>query len=98
MAASSSSHVCVVPGCSRPGRNKLGVRCRVWHHGTAPIASKGTTAALWSPDADAYLCDAHAMGGAQITLLYEPDGTKQTTVRVIAAASTEERMTPIKQS
>ena len=94
----SRSHECVVPGCTRIGRNKLGVRCRVWHDGASPVAGKGKTAALWSPDADAYLCDVHAMGGAHITLLYEPDDSKQTTVQVIAAARTDERTTPIRQS
>ena len=89
---------CVVPGCGRTGRNKLGVRCRVWHDGPAPISGKGKTAALWAPDAEEYLCDSHAMDGAHITLLFEPDGSKQTTVRVIAATTVEERTTPIRQA
>jgi hypothetical protein len=88
---------CVVPGCPREGRNKLGVRCRVWHdqptrHG------KGKTAALWAPDADAFLCDEHALGGATMTLLYEPDGSGRTTVRVIGALHVEPRTVDIKES
>ena len=94
----ATSHACVVPGCPREGRNKLGIRCRVWHDGTAPIKGKSKTAALWAPDAEAYLCDQHALGGATITMLLEPDGSKQTTIRVIAATTVEERTTPIKQS
>jgi len=37
------------------------------------------------------------MGGAHITVLYEPDGSKQTTVKVVAAATADERTTPIRQ-
>ena len=38
--------------------------------------------------AGAFLCDEHALGGATITLLYEPDDSHQTTVRVIGALHT----------
>ena len=31
--------------------------------------------AWWSPNANAYLCDAHAKSGARITLVYEPTET-----------------------
>lgn len=75
---------CVIPGCTRSGRNKLGVRCRVWHDGPAP-RGKRKTDALWAPDTDAFLCDVHALGGATITLLYEPDMSGTTHVRVIGA-------------
>jgi hypothetical protein len=37
------------------------------------------------------------MGGAHITLLFEPDRSKHTTVKVIAATTVEERTTQIKQ-
>jgi hypothetical protein len=90
-------HRCVVPGCAREGRNKLGVRCLVWHHGKSPMASKGKTAALWSPDAEAYVCDAHALGGAHITLLFEADDSEEITIKVIGAETVEERTTQIKQ-
>ncbi|GIU95789.1 MAG: hypothetical protein KatS3mg012_2246 [Gaiellaceae bacterium] len=87
---------CVIPGCPREGRNKLGVRCRVWHD--QPTAhGKGKTAALWAPDADAFLCDEHALGGATITLLYEPDSSGRTTVRVIGARHVEPRSVQIKE-
>lgn len=90
-------HPCVIPGCRAEGRNKLGVRCRVWHEGPYPHG-KGKTAALWAPDADAFLCDEHALGGATITLLYEPDGSRRTTVRVIGARHVEPRTVDIKKS
>jgi hypothetical protein len=86
---------CIVPGCPSEGRNKLGVRCRVWHD--RPTShGKGKTAALWAPDADAFLCDRHALSGATITLLYEPNESQTTTVRVIGAAHHEGRTTAIR--
>ena len=84
---------CVVPGCASERRNKLGVRCRVWHHDRP---GKAKTAALWSPDAEAYLCEEHALAGATITLLYEPNRSGEIAIRVIAAAHVERRATPIK--
>lgn len=93
---SKASHACIVPGCRREGRNKLGIRCRVWHDGPYQHG-KGKTGALWAPDADAFLCDEHALGGATMTLLYEPDASGQTTIRVIGAAHAEGRRTPIKK-
>jgi hypothetical protein len=86
---------CIVPGCRAEGRNKLGVRCRVWHDGPYPHG-KGKTAALWAPDSDAFLCDDHALGGATITVLYEADGSKQTSIRVIGARHAQRRSVPIK--
>ena len=91
------AHECVIPGCKREGRNKLGIRCRVWHDRADAPLGKGKTGALWSPDAEAYLCDKHAMGGAHMTVLFEPDDSKATTIKVIAAQTVEERTTPIKQ-
>jgi hypothetical protein len=64
--------------------------------GTRPEA-RGKTGALWSPDAEAYLCDKHALSGADMTLLFEPNESQETTIRVIAAVTVEERTTPIKQ-
>jgi hypothetical protein len=85
----------VVPGCRAAGRNKLGVRCRVWHD--EPTShGKAKTAALWAPDADAFLCDEHALGGATMTLLYEPDESRETTIRVVGARHVEGRKRPIK--
>jgi hypothetical protein len=91
------SSQCVVPGCSQPGRNKLGVRCRVWHDQTNAPRGKGKTGALWAPDAEAYLCDQPAMSGAHMTVLFEADNSQETTVKVIAATTVVERKTPIKQ-
>jgi hypothetical protein len=86
---------CVVPGCEQPGKHKLGVRCRVWHE-PSPVAGKSKTSALWAPDADAFLCDEHALGGAHITLIYEPNDSGETALKVIAAPHADERRTPIR--
>jgi hypothetical protein len=67
------------------------------HDGESPFPKKGKTAAIFAPDAEAYLCDAHALGGAHITLLFEPDGSQETTIKVLAAQTVEERTTPIQQ-
>lgn len=52
---------------------------------------KGKTDALWAPDTDAFLCDQHAMGGMDMTLLIEPNGTGENSIRVIGAAHVDER-------
>lgn len=95
-AASTGQH-CIVPGCNREGRNRLGIRCRIAHDRPTLFPKKGKTAALFAPDAEAYLCDQHALGGAEMTLLFEPNRSKQTTIKVIAATTVEERTTNIKQ-
>jgi hypothetical protein len=93
----TSSHQCIVPGCPDEGRNRIGVRCRVAHREESPFPTKGRTAGLWSPDAEAYVCDRHALGGAHMTLLFEANDSRETTIKVIAASSVDERTTPIKQ-
>jgi hypothetical protein len=92
----ASSHSCAVPGCSRTGLNQISIRCRVSHSGSAP-KGKGRTGAIWSPETGAFLCDRHALDGARITVLFEPDDSRKTTVKVIAGHPAAERTTPIKQ-
>lgn len=84
---------CIVPGCPETGRNKLGVRCRVWYD---THKTKGQGSAVWSPDADAFLCDKHATQGADMTLVFVPNTSGTTTLRVIAGTTTRERTVPIK--
>jgi hypothetical protein len=86
---------CIVTGCRAAGKHKLGVRCRVWQE-PSPVPGKGKTAALWATDADSYLCDAHALGGAKMTLLFEPDSSRETTLNVVVADHAGERTLPIK--
>jgi hypothetical protein len=92
-----TDYSCAVPGCPRKGRNRLGIRCRIAHDGPSPVLGKGKTDALWAPDADAYLCNEHALSGAHVTLLFEPDHSQEITVKVIGAMTAAERTTPIKQ-
>ena len=76
MAQSKQRRTCIVPGCRSEGRNKLGARCRVARR---PVgARKGKMGALW-------LRVLKACSSATMTFLYEPDGSGQTTVRVIGA-------------
>lgn len=85
---------CVVPDCHEEGINKLGIRCRVWHDGPYPHG-KSKTGAPWAPEADAFPCDEHALSCGSTTLLYEPDGSKRATVRVMGARHHEGRRTRI---
>jgi hypothetical protein len=95
VAGSDLNRQCVVPGCEGPGKHRLGVRCRVWQE-PSPIAGKTKTSALWAPDSDAFLCDRHALGGAHITLIFEPNDSGETAVKVIAAPYSDDRRTPIR--
>jgi hypothetical protein len=61
---------CIVPGCSRSGKNKLGVRLR-----------KPDTSAIWSPETDAHVCDTHARSGARLVILYEATDTGRVELR-----------------
>jgi hypothetical protein len=61
---------CLVPGCSRSGKNKLGVRLR-----------KPDTSAIWSPETDAHVCDVHARSGAKLLILYEATSTGRVEIR-----------------
>ena len=96
-AETGTRPICIVPGCTAPGKNKLGVRCRVWHE-PSPVPGKKKTSALWAPDADAFLCDNHALGGARITLMFEPDSSGETTLRVVAGSHAVERTLPIRRT
>ena len=84
---------CIVPGCEGTGRNKLGVRCRVWYD-THPTKGKGS--AVWAPDAGGFLCDRHAVQGAEITLVFVPNLSGATTIRLVSGTTVRERTVPIK--
>lgn len=77
---------CAIPGCRQPGKHRLGLRCRVWQE-PSPVDGKHRTDALWAPDTDAFLCDDHAMGGMNLTLLVEPNGTGKNLIRVIGGTA-----------
>jgi hypothetical protein len=77
---------CIVPGCKRNAVNYLGVRLRKPPRGDA----------VWSPNANAFVCDAHAKNGARITLVYEATNTGRVETRVYAAEEPIVRRTNIK--
>jgi hypothetical protein len=91
---SDSYPFCIVHNCAREGKNRIGVRCRVWHNGHP---DKSKTAAMFAPESNAYLCDDHALEGANLTLLFEPTNTKETKLSVIVVEPVDERTVPIKQ-
>ena len=70
---------CIVPGCSRSGKNKLGVRLR-----------KPDTSAIWSPETDAHVCDTHARSGARLVILYE--ATNSGRVEIVTRAVTDAKI------
>jgi hypothetical protein len=70
---------CIVPGCSRSGKNKLGVRLR-----------KPDTSAIWSPETDAHVCDTHARSGARLMILYE--ATTSGRVEIVTQAVTDAKV------
>ena len=70
------SEACIVSGCSRSGRNKLGVRLR-----------KPDTNAIWSPDTGAFVCDTHARSGVRLTVIFEATQSGRVEVRTHAAGA-----------
>jgi len=75
---------CIVPGCPREARNKLGIRLR-----------RPDTTAIWAPNTDAFVCDSHASTGAHVTVYYEPTETHSVEVVVHGATHGTRRTTGI---
>jgi hypothetical protein len=88
-------HKCMVSGCPQEGVNKLGIRCRVWNNNNP---TKGKTAALWSPDTDAYLCDVHALSGATITVITNPMTRKASRFRLSLDKRSVQEIPPSKDN
>jgi hypothetical protein len=98
MARNQITHICIVPGCPGEGRNQIGVRCRVAHSGETPFPKKGRTDSMFSVESDAFLCDAHALGGVNLTMALAPTISQEATVSVVCGTEmTSLRATPIKQ-
>jgi hypothetical protein len=76
---------CIVPGCARDAQNNLGVRLR-----------RPDTSAIWAPNTEAFVCDYHALSGAQIEVLYESTETSDVEVSVRGTAGGGSRRTPIR--
>lgn len=92
------SHNCVVPSCVAPGRNQIGVRCRIAHSGESPFPGKARTYAIFSVESDAFLCDNHALGGVALALAVSPSTSGLASLAVVCGTSmTEVRTVEIKQ-
>lgn len=59
-------HNCIVPGCRNEAPHAITLRLR-----------RPDTSAMWAPNTDAYLCDEHGNGGAEVELVYRPKRTKR---------------------
>jgi hypothetical protein len=75
---------CIVPGCTRNALNNLGVRLR-----------RPDTSAIWAPNANAYVCDVHAISGARVSVVYEATDTQRVELRVQGAIEPIVRRTSI---
>ena len=76
---------CVIPGCHNHAPHNLSVRLR-----------RPDTTAIWAPNTEAYLCDAHAAQGLSITIILEPTTTGQIETKVCGISPpTPNRVTPI---
>ena len=94
----STDHECIVPGCVRQGRNQLGVRCRIAHSEESPFPNKTRTHALFSVESGAYLCDSHALGGLELTLIVAPTNSEAASLTAVCGqAMAGPRTTSIKQ-
>jgi hypothetical protein len=79
---------CLVPGCANDARNRLSIRCR-----------KPSTRAVWSPDADAFLCKAHAENGVEISIDIAPVSNGQVKATYFSGGQAgPSRTTPIRKS
>jgi hypothetical protein len=98
MPARAEARDCLVPDCSAPGRNQLGVRCRIAHSGASPFPDKRRTDAIFSVESDAFLCDAHALNGAQMHLVFQATRSANASLRASCGSNEiEGRTKPIRQ-
>jgi hypothetical protein len=89
-------HQCIIPNCGSPGRNQLGVRCRVAHGDGPTIAGKRRTDAIFSIESAAYLCDEHALAGLAMKLAILPEASGEASIDVICGRSrVDKRITRI---
>jgi len=68
---------CIIPGCPNDAEHNLSVRLR-----------RPDTSAIWAPNTEAYLCDAHATQGLRITVVLEPTSAHEIETRVCAISET----------
>lgn len=62
---------CIIPGCLNVAPHNLSIRVR-----------RPDTTAIWAPNTLAFLCDAHAGQGMNVTVLLEPTNTGQVETKI----------------
>ena len=67
------------------------------HSGASPFPNKKRTDAIYAIESDAYLCDTHALSGGTYLLTFEPNGSKDVTIEVLAQRSVDARTKHITQ-
>ena len=75
---------CLIPNCQNNATNNIAIRLR-----------RSDTSAIWAPNSEAFLCDAHAAQGYTIDINFVPAQTHTITTNVSAGGHTESRTTPI---
>jgi hypothetical protein len=75
---------CLIPNCQNDATNNIAVRLR-----------RDDTTAIWAPNSEAYLCNAHAAQGYIINIQLVPSQEMSITTNVSAGGHTETRTTPI---
>jgi hypothetical protein len=76
---------CIIPNCTNDASHNLGIRCR-----------RPNTSAIWAPNCNAYLCDAHAEQGCSIQIIVTPNNAATITTNVSSGAGAViTRTTPI---
>lgn len=75
---------CIITGCNNPANNNFGVRCR-----------RPDTSAIWAPNTEAFLCDAHAVQGLRIAITLTPNNTGEIETEVTAQVGQAVRKTTI---
>ena len=76
--------ICIVANCSREATNNFSERLR-----------REDTSAIWAPNTEAYLCDAHAEMGFVIDVQLTPIDEKRIKTNVCAGGEVKTRITDI---
>ncbi len=76
---------CMFPGCPNPAPNYFGVRLRFPPQGNA----------VWAPNTETFMCDAHARQGLRIDVTIQSVATGEVETSVSAGGPPVVRSTPI---
>lgn len=75
---------CIIANCNNNADNYIGVRLR-----------RPDTSAVWAPNTEAYVCDAHSVAGMRVEVTLVPTNTHQIETRVTGGDAVSTRITPI---